>query len=93
MRIKIEKPNDIEHVEPYISFDISDDLCKLVMIHVFLQEGVHECQLVWFLLLLLNQDHDPTQPELVYANRIFYTHAMWVCEELAIVPPFANLQE
>ncbi|CDY12368.1 BnaC08g08370D [Brassica napus] len=34
MRIKIEKPNDIEHVEPYISFDISDDLCKLVMIHV-----------------------------------------------------------
>ncbi|CAN6899724.1 unnamed protein product [Brassica oleracea] len=88
MRIKIEKPNDIEHVEPYISFDISDDLCKLVMIHVFLQEGVHECQLVWFLLLLLNQDHDPTQPELVYANRIFYTHAMWVCEELAIVPPW-----
>ncbi|CAN7055974.1 unnamed protein product, partial [Brassica oleracea var. botrytis] len=40
MRIKIEKPNDIEHVEPYISFDISDDLFKLVMIHVFLQEGV-----------------------------------------------------
>ncbi|CAG7897515.1 unnamed protein product, partial [Brassica rapa] len=44
MRIQIEKPNDIEHVEPYISFDISDDLCKLVMIHYLIYQ---KYQVLW----------------------------------------------